>query len=94
MTAHQDVAIVVGEQTPAMSISYERGSYVVFFAEFDPESPDDGPPSMPVCLGCLVEDGDEQVGRGLDLARKYGQVDFDVEDQEWFVAATGELVTS
>ena len=34
--------------------------------------------AKPICLHCLVEDGDEDLGRGLDLARKYGHVDFDV----------------
>ena len=32
-----------------------------------------------VCLHCLLEDGDEQLGDGLDLAKRYGQVDYDPE---------------
>ena len=38
--------------------------------------------AKPICLHCLVEDGDEDLGRGLDLARKYGHVDFDVRTCE------------
>jgi len=38
-----------------------------------------------VCLNCLIEDGDEQLARGLDLARVHGQADFDPDAVEWFV---------
>ncbi len=38
-----------------------------------------------MCLRCLIEQGDDQLGRGLDLAREYGQVDYDPDEGEWFV---------
>jgi len=80
------VAIVVGELPPAMSISWERprrpwdSGFVVFF-----DDGTDQTPSEPVCLRCLVNDADAQLARGLDLARRHGRVDFDVELGEWFV---------
>jgi len=75
-----------------MSISWERptspqfSGFVVFFADLLPDDPgfDDLPHEL-VCLNCLVEDGDEQLGVGLDLARVHGQVDFDPDTGEWFV---------
>jgi hypothetical protein len=37
-------------------------------------------------LPCLVEEyGDEQLGRGLDLARTHDQVDWDPARGEWVV---------
>ena len=36
-------------------------------------------------MHCLLEQGGEQLGKGLDLARKHGQVDWDVELEKWFV---------
>jgi hypothetical protein len=47
---------------------------------------------VPVCLHCLLEDGDEQLGRGLDLGRRHGQVDYDVETDEWFVPGSRSRV--
>jgi hypothetical protein len=85
--------ITVGETPPAMSISYERptsrwdSGYLVLFSEFDPELDDDPTPTQLVCLHCLTEDGDEQLGRGFDLAREHGQVDWDVDRAEWFLPA-------
>ncbi len=38
-----------------------------------------------VCLHCLGNEGDVQLDRGLDLAKVHGQVDYDPEDEEWFV---------
>ena len=38
-----------------------------------------------MCLHCLTEDGDEQLGLGLDLARQHGQVDWNPNEGEWFV---------
>jgi hypothetical protein len=76
-----------------MSISYVAptapwdSGYLVFFSEFDRELDDDPTPSQLVCLYCLTEDGDEQLGRGLDLAREHGQVDWDVYRGEWSPAA-------
>lgn len=91
------LALIVGQQPPAMSISWEPpiapvdSGFIVIFSEFDPLNPEeDETPSMPVCLGCLMRDADEQLGRGLDLARKHGRVDFDEEAGEWFLPEEGE----
>jgi hypothetical protein len=91
MVSHGRVVIVVGEKPPAMSVSWEPprsaidSGFVVIFSELDPDNENDDTPSGVVCMHCLVEDGDEQLGRGLDLARLHGQVDWDVEAGEWFV---------
>jgi len=72
-----------------MSISWEAplsmrsSGFIVFFAEFDPNDDFDKTPGAFACLGCLVEHGDEQLARGLDLARRHGQVDWDVDADEW-----------
>jgi hypothetical protein len=47
--------------------------------------------AKPVCLDCVVDECGED--RGLDLARKYGHVDFDVQTCEWFVPETDSLRT-
>lgn len=90
--AHGDrLAIVVGEEPPAMSVSFAEpagafSGYIVIFADLFPGDPGfDELPSEPVCLHCLIQDGDEQLARGLDLAREHGQVDFDPDSGEWFV---------
>jgi hypothetical protein len=97
VVAHRQGVIVVGETPPAMSISYEAptspydSGFVVLFSEFDPElGEDDLTPSQVVCMGCLIEEGDAQLGAGLDFARLYGQVDWDTEQGEWFDPETGE----
>ena len=72
--AHQKVAIVVGKEPPAMSVSWE----------IDPDE-EWAPRGEVICIHCALEDGGEQLGRGLDLARKHGQVDWDDELEEWFV---------
>jgi hypothetical protein len=84
--------VVTGEKPPAMSIAWEQpksrfdSGYSVIYSEFDPElGEDDRTPTMAVCLKCLIEDGDEKLGEGLDLAREHGQVDWDAEACEWFV---------
>ena len=39
-----------------------------------------------VCLHCLLEQGDAQLGRGLDMARLHGRhVDYDPDEDEWFI---------
>jgi len=90
-----DVALTVGEQPPAMSISWSPpvgpgdSGFVVFFADLLPDDPGfDELTTRPVCLHCLLEDGDLDLGRGLDLARELGQVDWDDAAGEWFVPAT------
>jgi hypothetical protein len=84
--------IVCGERAPALSVSWVEPSsplssgFVVFFSECSLEVDVEGwPPSEIVCLHCLLEDGDEQLARGLDLARVHGRVDFDPDSGEWFV---------
>jgi hypothetical protein len=85
------IAMTLGEQPPAMSISWSKpiapvdSGYIVIFSEFDPDADDDRTPTMTVCLHCLIQDGDEQLGRGLDLAKRHGQVDYDPASDEWFV---------
>ncbi len=37
-----------------------------------------------VCLHCLLDDGDEQLGRGLDLAKAWGRCGWDVDAGEWY----------
>src|SRR4051812_3318216 len=94
MVSHGELVCAVGERPPAMSVSWAPpvgpidSGYIVFFSDLFPGDPGfDDPPRLPVCLHCLVEDGDEQLGRGLDLARRHGQVDFDEVECEWFVPA-------
>lgn len=79
------LAIVYGKQRPAMSVSYEPGSfYLVFNADADLEN-DSTDGAEPVCLHCLIEDGDEQLAAGLDMAKVRGQADWDPDAAEWFV---------
>ena len=82
--------VVAGSERPAMSVAFAdpRGGFSgfsVIFAEVDPDDPDDATPTTVVCLHCLLEDGDAQLARGLDLARVLGQADFDPESGEWFL---------
>ncbi len=88
------LAFVAGVESPAMSISWERPTYpdrdsgfVVFMGEcrLDVDE-DDWPESQPLCLHCLIEDGGEQLGVGLNLAKIHGQVDYDTEAGEWHPA--------
>jgi len=84
--------VVSGERLPALSISWEepssaavqrlrclllgvfaRGRRGAVAADRDRVSE------------LLIEDGDEQLARGLDLARVHGQADFDPDAVEWFV---------
>ena len=83
--------MTVGQTPPAMSVSYTApkapwdSGFVIFFSEFDLDLDDDPTPSRLVCLHCLIADGDEQLGRGLDLAREHGQVDWDADPGKWIV---------
>ena len=86
------MVFTVGEKLPAMSISWDQpqarndSGFIVLFSDLPPD--DDGfddVPMVPVCMHCLLEDGDEQLGRGLDMAKLHGQVDFDPDAVEWFV---------
>lgn len=84
-------AVTAGEEPPAMSVSWAKptspsdSGYVVIFSELDPDDEEDETPSMLVCLHCLVQDGGEQLVRGLALAKRHGQVDYDPVTDEWFV---------
>jgi hypothetical protein len=86
---HGQLVLTVGGERPAMSISWEQpagpydSGFLVFFADTDPASDDS--PTATVCLHCLVKEGDEQLGRGLDLAKLHGQVDYDADTDEWFL---------
>ena len=85
-----DLVIVAGEEPPAMSVAFadpegQFSGFSVIYSELDPD--DDDTASSVVCLHCLLEDGDEQLARGLDLARVHGQVDFDPDAGESFVPA-------
>jgi hypothetical protein len=88
--AHTGV-VVVGEQKPAMSFAWVKpaspndSGYSVIYSELDPGDPNDATPSDVICLGCLLEEGDEQLGRGMELAKVHGQVDYDPATDEWFV---------
>jgi len=88
-----EVVLVTGSRRPAMSIHYAAPPdpirYSVIFAELDPEADEEDTsiPCEPWCLCCFAAELDEQIGRGLDLARELnGQVDYDVEAGEWFLA--------
>jgi hypothetical protein len=93
MSDHGPLAFVAGETPPALSISWKQpdypdrdSGYIVFFSECDLDVPsEDWPESQPLCLHCLLDDGGEQVGRGLDRAKQFGQVDYDAETDEWYV---------
>lgn len=86
------VVVVAGETPPAVSVAWEPptgpfdSGYSVIFSDADVDVGDDELVAHAVCLHCLVQDGDEQLGRGLDLARRFGQVDFDVDSGAWFQA--------
>lgn len=88
---HGLAVVVVGERPPAMSVAWVRptsrfdSGYSVIYSELDPELDDDPTPAHLICLHCLIEDGDEQLARGLELARVHGQVDYDPATDEWFV---------
>jgi hypothetical protein len=88
---HGLVVVVVGERPPVMSVAWVRptspsdSGYSVIYSEFDPELDNDPTPAHVVCLDCLIEDGDEQLARGLEQARVHGQVDYDPDRDEWFV---------
>lgn len=89
------VVAVAGERLPAMSISWEQSEHperwtghIVFMSECDLEIDyEEWPKSEGVCLHCVIRDGDQQLARGLDLAKIYGQVDYDLDRGEWIIPA-------
>jgi hypothetical protein len=85
VTHGRTFAVVSGEERPALSIGRGDNIYTVFFSECRLDLPaDEWPEGRAVCLGCLIEDGDDQLAQGLDLATVHGQVDWDAELGEWF----------
>ena len=92
VTAHWMVAVVCGKEPPAMSVSWAPPiipidtGFCVLFSEIDPDDDEQTDAASGVaCIDCLLEDGGEQLRRGLDLARVHGLVDWDAEAEEWFV---------
>jgi hypothetical protein len=88
VVTHSLVVFTLGAVSPAMSVSWAPpigaidSGYIVIYSDHI-DVLDEAPTT--VCMRCLVDDGDEQLARGLDLARQHGQVDWDVEAGEWFV---------
>jgi hypothetical protein len=86
---HGQTVLVIGSERPAMSVSYDKAGtvdfFIVYFADLFPGDPgfDDMPQEL-LCLHCFLEDGDEQLGEGLDMARRLGRADWDDETGEWF----------
>jgi hypothetical protein len=72
-----------------MSISFDKAGkvdfYIVYFADLLPGDPgfEDLPQEL-ACLHCLLEESDEQLAAGLDMARRLGRADWDDEAAEWF----------
>jgi hypothetical protein len=92
---HGQAALVIGSERPAMSISFDKAGavdfFVVFFADLFPGDPGfDDLPEQLVCFQCLLEEGDAQLARGLDLARLHGQVDYDPGEEEWLLPEDAE----
>jgi hypothetical protein len=86
MVSHGTFAVVAGGELPALSVGFGDGMFSVFMAECRLDVPrDDWPESEVVCVHCLIDEGDADLARGLDLAREHGQVDWDVDRGEWFV---------
>lgn len=98
MTCRQ-VVFVWGSEPPAWSIGYDEplaphdsGFSVLFDDAPDPEEVEgivdreelaEAGVTL-VCIHCLIEDHPE-IGRGLDVARRFGAADLD-EDGEWVAA--------
>jgi hypothetical protein len=58
----------------------------VFYADADLDA-DSRETGQPLCLHCLVDDSDEQLAAGLDMAKVHSQADWDLEGGEWFAPA-------
>ena len=87
MARHGDVAIMIGSKPPAMCVTWDSPPpfFMVYFSDLFPGDPGfDDLPELAVCLHCLIEDGDEQLGEGLDMARRLGRACWDDESAEWF----------
>ena len=98
MTHSKTTAVVWGTAPPAHSIGREKpmwpgdsGFTVLFDDAPDPDEVHgaDDPRITLVCLHCLLDDHPE-LGRGLDIARKYGVADLD-ENDEWVVGDLSRL---
>ena len=91
-------ALVWGSEPPAFSIGYDEplgpadsGFSVLLNDAPDPdevEGPDDPRISL-VCIDCLIDDYPE-LGRGLDIARRFGVADLG-EDGDWGVGDVSRL---
>jgi len=97
--SHGPPAAIYGTKKPAMSVSWddeaETKFWIVFMADFDPAGdPESQPEAQLVCTGCLLEDGDTQLGEGLDLACEYDLVEWDAADEEWFIPADADEILS
>ena len=68
-----------------MAISWEPPTAPIdsgfIVSMFDDLDDDEG---EAICLACLLEGGDEQLGRGLDLAKQWGRCVWDVDAAEWY----------
>lgn len=91
-------ALVWGSEPPAFSIGHDEpmgpgdsGFTVLFDDAPDPEEVgEEGHPAITtVCLRCLIDDHPE-IGRGLDIARRYGAADLD-ENGDWAVGDLSRL---
>jgi hypothetical protein len=104
VTTHaKTVAVVWGEEAPAVSIGYgapmwegDSGFSILFADAPSPEDLEDVPVSgsLPegitlVHLACLIDD-DPDLGRGLDIAREHGVAELD-ESGEWVVGDVSQL---
>ena len=69
MSDHWKLAIVVGSAPPAMAVSWARPAVAADSGYVVSMSDDGADEGEFVCLHCLLDDGDEQLGRGLDLAK-------------------------
>lgn len=88
-------AFVIGEKAPAMSVNLQPpegpsdSGYIIYFSDFTLDDPEfeawSESAGAPVCLHCLINDGDEQLAVGLDLAKQHGHVLWDPDEGEWFV---------
>jgi hypothetical protein len=86
---HGQAALVIGSKRPAMSISFDKAGdvdfFIVIFADLFPgDAGFDELPEEMVCLHCFLEDGDKQIGEGLDMARRLGRAEWDDGAAEWF----------
>ena len=84
--SHGGLAVVVGEQPPAMSVSFADTFFVVFYSRLQAESRRQGLDARPAGLLALPARGRRrQLAAGLDIAKVHGQADWNLEADEWIV---------